>query len=290
MPFLPLNGTRFAYRDHGPNLPETQTVILLHGSLSTGGQWRRLIEELSRDFRVLAPDLHGYGHSPSYAGDPAKLIEAETAVVAALMEMAPGPIHLVGHSYGGLVALAVARTVAAKAPDRLVSLTLIEPALFPMLPRDGADGRALWRLAGRTVRDVRAGRAARAARRFIGYWHGFGRWYTTPRKARNSVLSGIGKVSQEFAAILATEPFQFPDETALPVPLAVVRGARTTRTCHAIVERILAARPDARHFQVRGAGHMAPITHKAAVNKIIAGFVRRTAAASRGEGQLDVAA
>lgn len=277
MPTLTVTGSQIAYVDHGPNQPGTHTVILVHGSLSSSGMWRRLTAELSREFRVLAPDLHGYGASPSFSGSPETLFEGEAAIVAALVAQATGPVHLVGHSYGGVLATLTALSVAGEDLARLASLTLIEPVLFPMLARDGAEGRAAWRLAERTVRDVRGGRAARAARRFVGYWHGRGHWYLAPRRVKQSVLAGIGKVAQEFAACVAEPPFAFPTEADLPVPLAVIRGRRTTRAAHAIIDRILAVRPDARHFQIKGAGHMAPITHKAAVNKAIAGFVRRAA-------------
>lgn len=279
MPTLALNGSQIAYRDHGPSHPDTHTVILVHGSLSSSGQWRRLTENLSREFRVLAPDLHGYGASPSFGGKAENLFAREAEILVKLAALSQGPVHLVGHSYGGVLATHAAQALVAGTPGHLASLTLIEPVLFPMLPRDGVDGRAAWRLAERTVRDVRGGRANRAARRFVGYWHGAGRWYLAPRKVKQTVLAGIGKVAQEFAACLAEPPFAFPPQEDLPIPVAVVRGTRTTRAAHAVADRILAARPDARHFQIKGAGHMAPITHKTAVNQAIGGFLRDAAQA-----------
>ncbi len=277
MPVLSHAGAQISYLDHGPNHPQTPTVILVHGSLSSSGQWRRLTNDLSRDFRVLAPDLFGYGASPSYTGPADELFARETAMIEALAGLAGGPVHLVGHSYGGVLCTRAAAAIAAMAPERLASLTLIEPVLFPILPRDGAEGRAAWRLAAKTVRDVRAGKAARAARRFVGYWQGPGRWFLAPTKVKQSVLAGIGKVAQEFAACLAEPPYEFPTVETLPAPLALIRGGRTTRAAHAVADRILEARPDARHFQIKGAGHMAPVTHKAPVNKAIAGFLRRNA-------------
>jgi pimeloyl-ACP methyl ester carboxylesterase len=84
-------------------------VILVHGSLATGSEeWEAQQPLAEEGFRLLVVDRRGYGRSPSAEGEDF-LRDAED--IAALMD---GGAHLVGHSYGGLGAMAA----AARRPDR----------------------------------------------------------------------------------------------------------------------------------------------------------------------------
>jgi pimeloyl-ACP methyl ester carboxylesterase len=79
-------------------------VVALHGSASSGGQWRSLVGYLEGSFQVLTPDLPGNGRSPALcpaASGLAPVADALDRVIAR-----PGqPVHLVGHSFGAAVAL-----------------------------------------------------------------------------------------------------------------------------------------------------------------------------------------
>ena len=96
-------------------------VVLVHGSLATGDEeWqaqRPLVEE---GFQLLAPDRRGYGRSPSADGED--FVRDADDIVDLLGDGA----HLVGHSYGGLGAM----LAAARRPEAILSLALLEPATF----------------------------------------------------------------------------------------------------------------------------------------------------------------
>jgi pimeloyl-ACP methyl ester carboxylesterase len=100
--------------------------------MSSKSQWRELIDSLRDRYRLIAIDLLGYGESamPSslerYSlGDEVRLVESVLA-----RELRPGEkFHLIGHSYGGVVALRLAQT----RPHAVRSLTLFEPILFNLL-------------------------------------------------------------------------------------------------------------------------------------------------------------
>jgi pimeloyl-ACP methyl ester carboxylesterase len=68
---LDLSGTQVAYLDHGSGEP----VLLLHSSASSGAQWRALMGQFGERYRVIAPDLYGYGGTgaPRPGGDAARL-------------------------------------------------------------------------------------------------------------------------------------------------------------------------------------------------------------------------
>ncbi len=100
-------------------------VLLIHGYGGDRNSWLFLQEPLAARHRVYALDLPGHGTSAKDVGDGSIGVLAD-AVVAVLDAVGAGRAHLVGHSLGGAVALAV----AARDPRRIASLTLIAPAGF----------------------------------------------------------------------------------------------------------------------------------------------------------------
>jgi pimeloyl-ACP methyl ester carboxylesterase len=113
-------------------------VIALHCSLGSGRQWARLAEELGNNYQLIAPDISGYGDNRGPVNPPTTLAE-EVALLSDQIGQARGPIHLVGHSYGG----AIAFRIATRSPftSRVRSLTLIEPVLPTLLRENEADRR-----------------------------------------------------------------------------------------------------------------------------------------------------
>ena len=82
--------------------------MLVPGSCSTGAAWRPVIAAWDDQFRCVTTSLLGYGGTAERrtASDPSIAHEAEA--LESVIRTAGGPVHLVGHSFGGLVALAVA--------------------------------------------------------------------------------------------------------------------------------------------------------------------------------------
>jgi pimeloyl-ACP methyl ester carboxylesterase len=122
---------------HEGCLATATPVLALHSSAATGGQWKALAQKLGSERPVFTPDLPGYGRAAfrdAARDDSASLAGDAAAVLHALGGKAPA-FHLVGHSYGGAVAL----KIALCQPQRVLSLTLIEPVLFHLLPLGGSD-------------------------------------------------------------------------------------------------------------------------------------------------------
>jgi pyruvate dehydrogenase E2 component (dihydrolipoamide acetyltransferase) len=123
-----VGGRKIAYAGAGQ---DGDVVLLVHGFGGDRNSWLFLQEPLAARFRVYALDLPGHGTSAKDIGDVADgpagpagvLADAVTGVLDAL---GAGRAHLVGHSMGGAVVLAV----AARDPARVASLTLIAPSGF----------------------------------------------------------------------------------------------------------------------------------------------------------------
>lgn len=145
------------------------TVVLLHGLFDSARGWRDLPQRLTRlGHRVHAPDLPGHGDAPEPAATPERMAEM------LLPGLPAGPLALVGHSLGAVVAVDLARRLGA----RVKRLVLIAPAglgarieadfLDGMLAAEtpAALGRALsWLDAGATGEAFQGAELARIAAR-----------------------------------------------------------------------------------------------------------------------------
>ena len=154
-------------------------VVLLHCSMSTGAQWRSLAGRLeARGHRVAAPDLLGYGEAPgAHEADFSAVHEAMRVAACADAAFGSGaPFHVIGHSYGGMVALHLARAL----PRRVASLVAYEPVCFNLLGRRDRDYRNVRVLAEAIALLVRAGRPFDASRRFYDFWNGDGAFGALP--------------------------------------------------------------------------------------------------------------
>ncbi|HEY0946607.1 MAG TPA: alpha/beta fold hydrolase [Opitutaceae bacterium] len=103
-----------------PGRPEAPTVVLLHGSPVVSVALAPLVERLRGDFRLVVPDLPGFGRSSLRVPDYS--LHAQARYVRALLDrLGVARAHVVGYSMGGGVALALADA----APERVKSLTLV---------------------------------------------------------------------------------------------------------------------------------------------------------------------
>ena len=109
---------------------EGPLVLLLHGFPETSHAWRKQIPELARRFRVVAPDLRGYGRSDKPSGVDAYRTPVLADDVAGLVRaFGVERAHIVGHDWGGAVAWAFAM-LHPDAIDQLVVLNCPHPAVM----------------------------------------------------------------------------------------------------------------------------------------------------------------
>ena len=134
--FVHVGATRFAYRDDGVGPP----VLLLHGCPFSSFVWRKVIPQLSDNFRCLAPDLLGLGDTETPAGADWSLPAQEAMVLGFLDTLDIERASVVGHDHGG----AIAQLLAARHPDRIGRLVLCNAEAYDNWP--SADERPLVRL------------------------------------------------------------------------------------------------------------------------------------------------
>jgi pimeloyl-ACP methyl ester carboxylesterase len=109
------------------------TIMLAPGSCSTGAAWRPILSQWEDGFRCVTTSLLGYGGTAERRTSRDADISHEAEILEAVIRRAAGPVHLVGHSFGGLTALAVA--LRNKVP--LLSLIIAEAPAPEILRHTG---------------------------------------------------------------------------------------------------------------------------------------------------------
>jgi pimeloyl-ACP methyl ester carboxylesterase len=232
-----------------------EPLVCLHSSGSSGRQWRAIAEVLAARHDVFTPELLGYDSRDAWPMDASTSLDAEAQALAPLLARAPA--HLLGHSYGGAVAL----QMALRWPERVLSLTLYEPVRFALLLRDtvtaaaGADIVAVGRDIGAATL---SGMSDAAAELFVDYWSGAGAWRRMPAARQAVLTSRMSKVRAEFEALFA-DAVPLSAYGALRMPVHLISGSRSPQPARQVVGLLAAQIPHSVHTRLEGLGHMGPV-------------------------------
>ncbi len=257
-------------RDLGERL--TPLVVLLHATLSTGRQLAPLVAAVAGrgDLRVLAPDRRGSGERRL---DPPRSVAMEEHVedLAAHLDAAGAErAILVGHSFGGVVAI----EAAARMPDRVRAVIAYEPPYGPLA--DARTQRAFARVAREVAAAAAAGGPPAAARAFMRGVAGPRSWAALAQRTR-AFLEAEGGGAAADAAMTGLDP----DGLArIACPVAILTGSASEPFYAPIADALAARILGARRIDLAGLRHTAPITDPATV----AAAVREAVAAALAAG------
>ncbi|ACC74719.1 alpha/beta hydrolase [Paraburkholderia phymatum] len=252
-----------------PAFSSATPVIALHCSGSGAAQWRKLGEVLGSRHALVAPEHYGCESTGPWSGERAFTLADEAARTVGIIDASSGKVHLVGHSYGGGVAL----RAALERPERIASLTLYEPSAFHLLKTMGSYGThalaEIIAISKRTADGVSCGDYRGAAASFVDYWGGLGAWDALRPSVQAALTRWAPKAPLDFRALLE-ERTPADAYATLRVPALIMRGQHAPVPTRAIAERLPMLLPAARLAVVEGAGHMGPVTHADEVNAAIA--------------------
>lgn len=229
-------------------------VVFVHGALGDRRQWDPIAAALPQ-FRTHSVSRRHHWPGPMPAAGERYTYDLHRDDAVALLNQLEGPVHLVGHSYGAGVAL----LAALQAPERLATLTLIEPAFGSLLPEAGAglaEERALRAAALTQVRMlVAAERHVEAAEHFIDWAQGgAGGFAKLPEHIRRGLHENAPTLGPTIAG---SQPDVSPAVLrGIKVPTLVVNGDQTRGYYRLIGEVTVASIPRARLAKLPGCGHM----------------------------------
>jgi pimeloyl-ACP methyl ester carboxylesterase len=229
------------------------------------------MHEIARDFKVIAMDLSGYGGTP-YPEKPEEYsLQHETELLLEVVDENLGqeePYHLVGHSYGGVVAL----YHAYHHSSRISSLTAIEPMAYHLLDTDHEQLVASKNMVAEITSDIEQDRNIEAAEKFIDTWMAPGAFSRLGQRERNLLGEGVKKMVLDFKAASST-PLTIDDYACLPRPFTVIAGRQSPPYSLAITDRIVTSLKGSELIWVDG-GHFAPVTHYHQVNPLLGDILK----------------
>jgi len=253
---------RIDYDEYGAG----PAIVLVPGSCSTGVAWRPVMGALNGRFRCVTTSLLGYGETAERRTAQDTSVAHETEIVEAVARKAGGAVHLVGHSFGGIVAL----TVALRNKVTVKSLTILEAPAADVLREYGEMQHyaAFRAMTDRYFAAFAAGETDAIAI-MIDFYGGAGTYASWPERVRAYAVQTTAVNIRDWASA-----YDFPlwrtALTAITIPTLVAWGEAS----HPAAQRanaLLAQSIDGAHTAViGGAAHFMIATHADAVASLIA--------------------
>jgi pimeloyl-ACP methyl ester carboxylesterase len=258
------------------------TVVLLPGSCATGAAWRPIMEAWGCRFRCVTTSLPGYGGTAERRTASDTSIAHETDAVEAVIRQAAegsgGPVHLVGHSFGGLVAVAVA--LRKEVP--LAGLAVLEAPAMQLLKDRGEDEhyRTFRSMSDAYAAAFRGGdREAVAA--MIDFYGGAGTFASWPQRVRayavETTAANLLDWQSAYGFPLTADALATVDVATLVLwgsisPVAVQRANALLGQCI----------PGAATAAIDGAAHFMIATHAREVAQLLAAHMASAAGRTGG--------
>ncbi len=209
--------------------------------------------------------------TPPWPPQTTQSLDDQARLVEAALPAGADQIHLVGHSFGGSVAM----KVAARQRRRVAKLVLLEANPFFLLAQAGRTDAFAEAVELRDcIKHFGAlGEWQAAAERFADYWTGDGTWRAMSSERRAAFAEALKPNFHEWDAVL-NETASLHDWTSqLPPATLLVCDPGTVRPIRELNTLLRMSRPELAYKEVRGAGHMAPLTRPDTINPLIASFL-----------------
>jgi 3-oxoadipate enol-lactonase len=239
-----------------------EPVVFIHGFGLDAGMWDPQWQSFAQRHRVIRYDMRGYGGSSL----PEKPYSHVDDVLALIHSQGIAPVHVVGLSLGGRVAL----RLAAQQPSAVRSLTLADPAL------DGHAWSADWLQRWRKMTDA-AKRGDLAAAKKLWREH----ILFTPANSQPAVADSLRAMIDRYSGwhLLYPDPGTAPARPvaemlpSIAVPTLVLVGELDLPDFQAIARRLDKAMPRAELRTIAGVGHMSNMEAPRVFNELVLGFL-----------------
>jgi pimeloyl-ACP methyl ester carboxylesterase len=241
------------------------TILLVPGSCSTGAAWRPVISQWQNCFRCVTTSLLGYGGTAERRTLVDSDIRHEAEILELVIRRAACPVHLVGHSFGGLSALAVA--LRKRVP--LLSLAILEAPAPEMLRQMGeySQYRSFREMTDIYFSLFQAG-DRNAIQQMIDFYGGAGTFAGWPPRVRDYAIETTATNILDWASGYGFRLTR-PSLTKIDIPTLVLWGENS----HPAVQRtnqLLAQCTKASATTIGGAAHFMISTHPEEVARTLA--------------------
>ncbi|MBU2643741.1 alpha/beta hydrolase [bacterium] len=255
MPHLKVDGVNVNYRVTGKGDP----IVLLHGGGSNGAQWKGISNIMQKGWRLFTMDQYGHGGTDQWPGLPEnRTYDAEASLVRGVINYIGKPVHLVGHSFGGSIAL----RLAVNDSHKLRSLTLIEPNGHSVFIGSGEDPKSAFVGVNskRFLELVHEGKPELAMQEYMDTYSAHGTWKSMPTEVKTQYLINIDNFISGMHCNLS-EPTTPDDCRNIGLTTLVMYGDKSQAYYRRLSELLIQLLPNAKMEVLPGAAHMSPLTH-----------------------------
>jgi non-heme chloroperoxidase len=261
-------GAELAWVEQGSGTP----VVFVHGSgadLRTWGYQMAPVAEAS--FRAVAYSRRFHHPNSPPAPDAAYTAALHAGDLAAFIEsLHAGPVHLVASSYGGVVALLVARD----RPALVRSLVLTEPAMLSLV-QPGTPAAAQAAQLDRARGLLAGGDPETALHAFVDAIFGPGAHLMIPASTRAMLMDNLPELRREASAPPRDPAFSCDDAKRVTAPVLLITGGASPTFFKAIDERLAECLPSVEAVIVPGASHAVHAQQTARFNELMVGFLEK---------------
>jgi pimeloyl-ACP methyl ester carboxylesterase len=264
-----VNGYEAAYVERGAGVP----VIFVHGAASDYRYFSAQMAPTSESYRAISVSLRRYFPEPWRGDGEFSLVQHAADLAAFIKQLDAGPVHLVGHSRGGTVALYATRAAA----EFVRSLTFAEGGTS-MKAFDAEDPAALdpgadWR---RVVRQKLAnGDVEGALEHFQTRINGPGAWQAAPESVRQSLRDNAYTLPAMFDDQANWPPFTCEDALALDVPVLLLEGEQSPPRFKRILDNVQQCLRHAERRVIPNSAHSMPRLNPAGFTSEVLAFMAR---------------
>lgn len=245
-------------------------IVFVPGSFSTGSSWRSITAPLSERYRTITTSLCGYGKTLERRKPGVAHMVHEMDVLEAVLAQADAPVHLVAHSFGAWVALAL----AMRRSPKLLSMTLLEPTVFDLLALGGE--AALSQQVRAMIDRYRvewANGNLQAVRDIIDFYGGAGAFDAYPPAVQEKLISHTATNILDWQTGY-TGSIDLADFAAVKVRTLVVCGKSSHMAMQRCNQLLVDYLPQANIMALEGANHFMIGTHAADLTRIVEQHIR----------------
>jgi pimeloyl-ACP methyl ester carboxylesterase len=248
------------------------TILFVPGSCSTGAAWRPVIASLQGSYRTATTSLPGYGGSAERRSSNDQSILPLATALEEVIRHAGGKVHLVGHSFGGEVALAV----ALRGQVRVESLCIFEaPAPGMLATFKRTDRYREFRVMTEAYFGSFDSGNSEAIASMVDFYGGSGTFESWPPAVRRYAAETTPTNILDWASAYAFQPTR-DQLNRLTTPVLVATGQNSHPAVIEANELIATAIPGAKFTTVAGANHFMISTHARLVANLIDWHVSTT--------------
>jgi pimeloyl-ACP methyl ester carboxylesterase len=268
--WIDINGYPLTYRDVGSG----PTIVLIHGSIVDYRIWEPTVNDLGKNFRVIAPSLRHYFPEPWDGVGSDFTIEQQAADIEALVRiLGLQKIHLLGWSRGALVAVELAR----QSPD-LVRTLVLEDATLSLVGAETEASRQASAAGEARLNTLKAniqrGEPERGAQELVDSLNGAGAWVKLPEAHRQMMLANVRTVLADVRNPVSSEVL-----SALEMPMLLLTGENSPKSYAALYDELRKVCRSGPTVVIPGAAHLMHLDNPDAFKAVVSTFVEQHEAA-----------